>query len=98
MQSQSKENPHYKPGQPGKRRIAIFCPPIMASTSILVAKAVIKERTAALHRARIEAADISAGFEEQVRGTLNGVAGASEFLKNHIEEEEARGEALDLIG
>jgi two-component system, cell cycle sensor histidine kinase PleC len=98
MQSRSKENPHYKAGQTVKRRIAIFCAAIMASTCILVAQAVIKERTAALHRARIEAADISAGFEEQVRGTLNGVAGASEFLKDHIEEDEAKGEAIDLIG
>jgi two-component system, cell cycle sensor histidine kinase PleC len=98
MQSKSKKNPHYKTGQMVKRRIAVFCTAIMASTCVLVAEAVVKERTVALDRARIEAANISAGFEEQIRGTLNAIAGASEFLKDRIEEDEAKREAFDLIG
>ncbi len=59
----------------------------------LVAEAVLKERDAALEQARVEAANLSAGFEEQVRGTLNGIAGAMEFLKSRIE---ADGPAFDL--
>jgi signal transduction histidine kinase len=46
-----------------------------------------------LEQARAEVANLSAGFEEQVRGTLNGVAGAMEFLKARIE---AEGPAFDL--
>jgi len=63
---------------------------------MLVAQAVIKEREAAFDRARTEAANLSAGFEEGVRGILNGVTGASGFLKDHIEEQEAKGEAFNL--
>jgi signal transduction histidine kinase len=59
----------------------------------LVAEAVLREREAALEQARAQAANLSAGFEEQVRGTLNGVAGAMEFLKARIE---AEGPAFDL--
>ncbi len=70
-----------------KRRIAAFSAAIMAAITGLVAEAVLKERGAALEQARVEAANLSAGFEEQVRGTLNGVAGATAFLKSRIEAE-----------
>jgi signal transduction histidine kinase len=70
-----------------KRRIAAFSAAIMAAIAGLVMEAVLKEHDAALDQARGEAANLSAGFEEQVRGTLNGVAGAMEFLKNRIEAE-----------
>ena len=79
-----------------KRRIAAFGAAIMAAICILVTQAVIKERNAAFDRVRSEAANLAAGFEEGVRGILNGVTGASEFLKDHIEEQEAKGEAFNL--
>jgi signal transduction histidine kinase len=76
-----------------KRRIVAFSAAIMAAICALVAEAVIKEREAALEQARGEAANLSAGFEEQVRGTLNGISGAMGFLKSRIE---AEGPAFDL--
>jgi signal transduction histidine kinase len=76
-----------------KRRIAAFSAAIMAAICALIAESVYREREAALAQARAEAANLSAGFEEQVRGTLNGVAGAMEFLKSRIE---AEGPAFDL--
>src|SRR5258706_14341119 len=96
MRSTIEENPRYKAGRMLKRRIAAFGAAIMAAICILVAQAVIIERDAAFDRARTEAANIAAGFEEGVRGILNGVTGASEFLKDHIEEQEAKGEAFNL--
>jgi hypothetical protein len=69
---------------------------IMAAICILVTQAVIKERNVAFDRARTEAANLSAGFEEGVLGILNGVVDASGFLKDHIEEQEAKGEAFNL--
>jgi signal transduction histidine kinase len=76
-----------------KRRIAAFSAAIMAAICALVAESVLKEREAALEQARAGAANLSAGFEEQIRGTMNGVAGAMEFLKARIE---ADGPAFDL--
>jgi two-component system, cell cycle sensor histidine kinase PleC len=48
---------------------------------------------AALDHAQIEAANLSAGFEEQIRGTLNSLRGAMELLKHRIE---AEGATFDL--
>src|SRR3974390_1533932 len=93
MQSQSNENFRRRSGRLLKRRIAAFSAAIMAAICAFVAEAVLKERQVALEQARTEAANLSAGFEEQVRGTLNGVAGAMEFLKARIEGE---GTAFDL--
>src|SRR5215469_6551737 len=93
MQSESNENSRRKAARLVKRRIAAFGAAIMAAICVLVAEAVLREREAALEQAHAEAANLSAGFEEQVRGTLNGVAGAMEFLKARIE---AEGPAFDL--
>src|SRR5215469_74350 len=93
MQSESNENSRRKAARLVKRRIAAFGAAIMAAICVLVAEAVLKERDAALEQAHAEVANLSAGFEEQVRGTLNGVAGAMEFLKARIE---AEGPAFDL--
>ncbi|MGO9485866.1 MAG: ATP-binding protein [Rhodomicrobium sp.] len=54
---------------------------------VLVTVAVLKEREAALEQARIEAATLSASFEQQISGTLNGLTGAMELLKDRIEKE-----------
>src|SRR5258706_3872198 len=96
MRSSLPGKPDYKAGQILKLRIAAFLAAIMAAICVLVAQAVIKGRDAACDRTRGEAANLSAGFEEGVQGILNGVAGTSEFLKDHIEEKEAGGEAFDL--
>jgi two-component system, cell cycle sensor histidine kinase PleC len=93
MQSQSNESSRRRSGRVVKHRIAAFSAAIMAAICALVAEAVLRERETALEQAREEAANLSAGFEEQVRGTLNGVAGAMEFLKARIE---AEGPAFDL--
>jgi two-component system, cell cycle sensor histidine kinase PleC len=76
-----------------KRRIAAFSAAIVLAVCALVAEAVINERSAALERARIEAANLSASFEEQIRSTLDVVANATNALKRRIE---AEGAAFDL--
>jgi two-component system cell cycle sensor histidine kinase PleC len=78
-----------------KRRIAVFCIATIAVICILVADAIISDHNGALKRARLGAANLSAGFEEQVRGKLDGIANALEFLKRRIE---AEGENFDLKG
>jgi signal transduction histidine kinase len=93
MHSQSNEDFRRKSGRLLKRRIAAFAAAIMAAICALVAEAVLKERDAALEQAQSEAANLSAGLAEQVRSTLNGVAGAMEFLKDRIETD---GPAFDL--
>src|SRR5258706_10754396 len=93
MKSQSNENSQRECARSLKRRIAVFCAAIMAAICVLVTAAVVRDRNAARHRAHIEAANLSAGFEEQVRGTLNSIAGAMEFLKRRIE---ADGKSFDL--
>jgi two-component system, cell cycle sensor histidine kinase PleC len=85
MRCQSNDNFRRKSARTLKRRIVAFSAAIMAAIVGLVAEAVLKERGAALEQARGEAANLSAGLEEQVRGTLNGVAGATAFLKSRIE-------------
>ncbi len=76
-----------------KRRIVAFSAAIMLAICALVAEAVLNERNAALDRARIEAANLTAGFEEQIRGTLNAVSSATASLKRLIE---AEGPAFNL--
>ncbi len=72
-----------------KRRIAAFSAAIMLAICALVAEAVLNERNAAIDRAHTEAANLSAGFEEQVRGTLNAVSSATAALKRRIEADGA---------
>ncbi|MGO9472487.1 MAG: ATP-binding protein [Rhodomicrobium sp.] len=93
MHSQSNENFRQKSGRLLKRRIAAFAAAIMAAICALVSEAVLNEREAALEQAQGEAANLSAGLAEQVHSTLNGVAGAMEFLKDRIETD---GPAFDL--
>ncbi|MGB9026701.1 MAG: ATP-binding protein [Rhodomicrobium sp.] len=93
MQSESNEIYRRKSARLLKGRIAAFSAAIMVAICALVAEAVLKEREAALDQARDEAANLSASFEEEVRGTLNGLAGAMELLKGSIETE---GAAFDL--
>jgi two-component system, cell cycle sensor histidine kinase PleC len=90
-----KQHPEYISAQRLKRRIGVFCLAIIIATCALVAEATIRDRNAALDHARIEAANLSAGFEEQIRGTLNSIRGAMEFLKRRIE---AEGATFDLAG
>jgi two-component system, cell cycle sensor histidine kinase PleC len=90
------ENPEYKAGRVLKRQIAAFCAAIIAASASLLAWEVIKERKAALDRARGETANLAAGFEEGIHAILNGVAEASQFLKDDVEQKEAKHEALDL--
>jgi len=93
MQPESNENFRRKSARLLKGRIAAFSAAIMAAICALVAEAVLEEREAALEQARGEAANLSASFEEQVRGTLNGLSSAMELLKERIETE---GGAFDL--
>jgi two-component system, cell cycle sensor histidine kinase PleC len=85
MKGQSTNNFRRRSARMLKRRIVAFSAAIMAAIAGLVTEAVLKERSAALEQAWGEAANLSAGLEEQVRGTLNGVAGATAFLKSRIE-------------
>ena len=93
MQSEPNEIYRRKSARLLKGRIAAFSAAIMVAICALMAEAVLKEREAALDQARDEAANLSASFEEEVRGTLNGLAGAMELLKGSIETE---GAAFDL--
>jgi two-component system, cell cycle sensor histidine kinase PleC len=93
MQYDSNENTHYKAGRTSKRWIAAFCIATMGAICILVTEAVVREQKDAFDRGSIEAANLSAGFEEQIRGTLDGVQGAMEILKARIESE---GASFDL--
>ena len=68
-----------------KRRIAAFSAAIMLAVCALVAEAVLNERNAAIDRARAEAANLSAGLEEQIEGRLNAVSNATAALKRRIE-------------
>src|ERR1700751_841335 len=94
-QSSMHEHPRYEAGQMLKRRLMAFAAAIMAAISVLVAEAVFQERQVAYDRARTEGTNLSAGFEEEVRGTFNAVAGASALLKSQIEAEAAKGGAFD---
>jgi two-component system, cell cycle sensor histidine kinase PleC len=93
MRSRSNEKPHYEAARITKRWIAAFCLAIMVAICVLVVQAVVEEHKSASDHMRIEAANLSAGFEEQVRGTLNGVAGLLKILKDRIE---ADGAAFDI--
>jgi two-component system, cell cycle sensor histidine kinase PleC len=93
MQGESNEKFRRKSGRDLKRRIVVLSAAIMAAICALVTEVVVREREAALELARGEAANLAASFEEQIRGTLNGLAGAMELLKERIE---AEGPAFDL--
>jgi two-component system, cell cycle sensor histidine kinase PleC len=89
MQPPPIDNPHYKAGQKTKRRIAFFCSAIMAAIGGLVTEDIISDYNDAIERTRIEAANLSAGAEEQVRGKLDSVKAAMKFIKHRIETEGA---------
>jgi len=56
-----------------------FTSPITIATLCVAAEALIQNRNAALDHARIEAANLSAGFEEQIGERSNSIKGAMEF-------------------
>src|SRR5258708_36906754 len=66
IRSQPNENPHYKAGRTSKRWIAAFCIATMAAICILVT-VVVRERKSAFDRESIEAANLSAALDEQIR-------------------------------
>jgi hypothetical protein len=70
----SNGNAEYKAGRRLRRQIAAFCAAIVAAICVLVAESVIKERNAAIERARSEAANLSAGLDEEVKAVLDGIA------------------------
>jgi signal transduction histidine kinase len=96
MLRSSNGNAEYKAGRRLRRQIAAFCAAIVAAICVLVAESVIKERNDAIERARSEAANLSAGLDEEVKAVLDGIASASELLKDAIEDEEAEGKTFDL--
>jgi two-component system, cell cycle sensor histidine kinase PleC len=87
MQQQSNENDRHKSARTLRIRITAFSAAIGVAICALAAEAVLKEREAVLERAHSEASNLSAGFEEQVRGTLIGLAGAMELLKARLEND-----------
>jgi signal transduction histidine kinase len=76
-----------------RRRIALFSAIIIVAMVALVALVIAEQRSAALERARADASNLSAAFEEQVRRVMDGVAGAMDLLKQRIEVE---GSSFDL--
>jgi two-component system, cell cycle sensor histidine kinase PleC len=96
MLRSSNGNAEYKAGRRLRRQIAAFCAAIVAAICVLVAEAVVRGRNAAIERARSEAANLSAGLDEEVKAVLDGIASASELLKDAIEDEEAEGKTFDL--
>jgi signal transduction histidine kinase len=89
MRPQSIGSYRRKSGRAIKSWIAAFCAAMMAAICVLVIEAVLPERQAALDDAKEDAATLSAGLEEELRATLDGVAVAMEFLKSRIEAEGA---------
>lgn len=76
-----------------KQRVAVFSVLIGMAISALAVTVVIDHRAAVLDRARDDAANLSAAFEEQVRLLLDNVNGAMDQVKARIE---AEGNAFDL--
>ncbi len=72
-------------GKSLQRRIVLFSLIIVAATSILVAALISAQRNSALDRARFDAANLSAAFEEQVRQAINSASGAMDRLKGAVE-------------
>ncbi len=71
-----------------KRRITLFCTAIVAAICVLAIEAVVHARKAAFEGARLNASNVSAAFEEQVRSTLAFVSGASDLIVNRIRTHE----------
>ncbi len=57
----------------------------MLGICVLVAVVVWEQRHSDMERAHLQVSNLSAGFEEQVKATLNSAAGALSFLKHRIE-------------
>lgn len=75
-----------------KHRIVAFSLAIMVAICVLVGEAIINERHDALKRAKVDAANMSASFEEQIRTNFEAAANAAVEVKRSFE----RGTALDL--
>jgi signal transduction histidine kinase len=80
-------DPSRQAGRILKRRIAAFSASIMLAICVLVVAVVMKQRSNALEHARLDAANVAAGFEALVRATLNNLSDAMDLLEQRIEEE-----------
>jgi two-component system, cell cycle sensor histidine kinase PleC len=78
------------------RRIALFTALIVALIVALLTAAILKARHDALARARLEASYLSSALEEDVEGSLNTIACASEFVKQRIEHGDGAGILQEL--
>ena len=74
-------------GRALKWRMAAFCLLIGLTIIGLVATDIREQRTTALERARGDAANLSAAFEEQVRRVMDNVSAAMDLLSRRIEAE-----------
>jgi signal transduction histidine kinase len=73
-------------GRALKRRIVFFSLVVIAATSILVTALISAQRESALDRARFDASNLSAAFEEQVRQVIAAVSAAVDRFKDDIRE------------
>ncbi|ADP72643.1 histidine kinase [Rhodomicrobium vannielii ATCC 17100] len=76
-----------------KHRIVAYSLAIMVAICVLVGEAIVDERHDALRRAKVDAANISASFEEQIRTNFEAAANAAVEIKRQFESSDA---PLDL--
>jgi len=72
-----------------KLRIVLFSIAIALVTAFLVGELLIAQRDSALERARFEAANLSAGFEDEVHQVIANVSAVMERIKSDIEARDA---------
>ncbi len=72
-------------GRSLQKRIVLFNSLIVLATSLMAGAVFLAQRQSALERARFDAANLSAAFEEQVGHAITNVAAAMEALKVEIQ-------------
>ncbi len=74
-------------GRALRRGVAACSLLLGAVIALLAAMVIVEQRDTALEKARSDAANLSAAFEEQVRLVLNNVAGAMDVMAHHYVSE-----------
>jgi diguanylate cyclase (GGDEF)-like protein/PAS domain S-box-containing protein len=72
-----------------RRLVAAFSIAIVLAVWALIVTLVITQRAAATDQIRIEATNLAAAFEEQVRHVLDGIAGVADMIGNHFKADGA---------
>ncbi len=84
-------------GKSLQRHILYFSIVILAATTVLVVALLSVQREFALEKARFDASNLSAAFEEEVGQIINSIAGAMDRLKGEIEAHGPQTALLDWL-